>query len=55
MNMKIYLVEDSLNTWFKYLAKNLNKYSYILGNKNTNYKELILYAEYKKKNYYAVI
>lgn len=29
-------------SWFKYLAKNLNKYSYILGNKNTNYKDLIL-------------
>lgn len=41
-------------SWYKYLAKNLNSYSYILGNKNTNYKELILYAEYKK-TYYAVI
>ena len=37
-------------TWFKYLSKKLNNYSNILGNKNTNYKELILYTKYK--NYY---
>ena len=37
-------------SWYKYLAKNLNSYSYILGNKNTNYNELILYTECK--NYY---
>ena len=41
-------------TWFEYLAKKLNNYSSILGNKNTTSKELVLYAECKK-TYYSCI
>jgi hypothetical protein len=41
-------------SWFSYLAKKLNNYSYILNKKKTNDKELTLYAEYKN-HYYANI